>query len=57
MEHCAGLDESLEQTSVCIIDVQGEVVRETKVASDPYALLQFLCCKELGIAGSRQPPR
>ena len=31
MEHYAGLDVSLEQTSVCVVDAQGQVVREAKV--------------------------
>ena len=28
MEHYAGLDVSLELTSVCVVDAQGEIVRE-----------------------------
>ncbi len=31
MEHYAGLDVSLELTSVCVVDVQGRVVRVAKV--------------------------
>lgn len=50
MEHYAGLDVSLEQTSVCIVDLQGEIVREAKVASDPDALVQFFCSQDLKIA-------
>ena len=46
MEHYAGLDVSLEQTSVCVVDAQGEVVREAKVASEPEALVGFLCAHE-----------
>ena len=42
MEHYAGLDVSLELTSVCIVDAQGQVVREAKVASEPEALISFL---------------
>lgn len=42
MEHYAGLDVSLELTSVCLIDSQGQVVREAKVASEPEALIRFL---------------
>ena len=42
MEHYAGLDVSLELTSVCIVDAQGEIVREAKVASEPEALIGFL---------------
>jgi transposase len=50
VEHYAGLDVSLEQTSVCVVDVQGHVVREAKVASEPEALIRFLGCQELAIA-------
>lgn len=42
MEHQAGLDVSLELTSVCLVDSQGQVVREAKVASEPEALIRFL---------------
>ena len=40
MEHYAGLDVSLKLTSVCIVDAQGRVVRETKVPSDPEDLVR-----------------
>ena len=46
MEHYAGLDVSLEQTSVCVVDLQGQVVREAKVTSEPEALVCFLCAHE-----------
>ncbi len=35
MEHYAGLDVSLELTSVCIVDAQGGIACEAKVASEP----------------------
>ena len=41
MEHYAGLDVSLELTSVCIVDVQGAITRETKVASHPDDLVGY----------------
>ena len=40
MEHYAGLDVSLKLTSVCIVDGQGQIVRETKVSSDPEDLVR-----------------
>ena len=42
MEHFAGLDVSVKETSVCIVDDTGKIVREVKVASEPEALLAVL---------------
>jgi transposase len=42
MDHCAGLDVSVNETSVCIVDDTGRIVREVKVASEPAALLAVL---------------
>ena len=39
MDHFAGLDVSVKETSVCIVDDTGKIVREVKVASEPEALL------------------
>jgi transposase len=41
MEHFAGIDVSLEQRSVCVVDGAGKIVREAKVASEPEALVGF----------------
>jgi transposase len=42
MDHFAGLDVSVKETSVCIVDDAGKIVREVKVASEPEALLAVL---------------
>jgi transposase len=42
MDHFAGLDVSVNETSVCIVDDTGRIVREVKVASEPDALLPVL---------------
>ena len=42
MDHFAGLDVSVKETSVCIVDDTGRLVREVKVASEPEALLPVL---------------
>jgi len=42
MDHFAGLDVSVNETSVCIVDDKGKIVREVKVASEPEALLAVL---------------
>ena len=41
MTYFAGLDVSLEWTSVCVVDGDGQIVREAKVLSEPDALMAF----------------
>jgi transposase len=41
MNHYAGIDVSLEASSVCVIDGSGKIVREAKVASEPEALIAW----------------
>jgi transposase len=42
MDHFSGLDVSVKETSICIVDDTGRIVREAKVASKPEALLKVL---------------
>ena len=42
MEHYAGIDVSLELSSVCVVDAKGKIIREAKVTSAPDALVDFL---------------
>src|SRR5258708_39147364 len=42
MDHFAGLDVSVKETSICVVDDAGKIVREVKVASEPEALLAVL---------------
>src|SRR6516164_1072890 len=42
MAYFAGLDVSVKETSICIVDDAGNIVREARVASEPEALLQVL---------------
>jgi transposase len=51
MERYAGIDVSLERSSVCVVDGMGQIVRETKVASEPEALVGFF--RQLGVAVTR----
>jgi uncharacterized membrane protein len=37
MEYFAGLDVSLEETSICVVDEAGRIVRELRAASEPEA--------------------
>jgi len=41
MEHYAGIDVSVKESSVCIVDATGKLVREVKVASEPEVLLRY----------------
>ena len=51
MEHFAGIDVSLEMSSVCVVDATGRIVREAKVASEPEALIAWF--RGLGIDVTR----
>jgi transposase len=51
MEHYAGIDVSLESSSVCVVDASGKIVRESKVASEPAALIGWFAT--LGFALAR----
>jgi len=49
MEHYAGLDVSIKETSVCVIDGTGRVVREVKVPTEPEAILAVLSDEDFNI--------
>jgi hypothetical protein len=42
MDHFARFYVSVKETSVCVVDDTGRIVREVKVASEPEALLPVL---------------
>jgi transposase len=42
MEHYVGLDVSLKQTAICIVDGTGKIQREGVVHSDPEAIAAFI---------------
>src|SRR5258708_400573 len=50
MDHYAGIDVSLECSSVCVVDASGKIVRETKVASEPEALISWFGSLGFGLA-------
>src|SRR5919205_3819516 len=41
MQYYAGIDVSLERSSVCVVDASGKILREAKVASEPEALIAW----------------
>jgi transposase len=51
MEHYAGIDVSLEYSSVCVVDASGKIVREAKVASEREALVAWFA--SLGLSMTR----
>lgn len=50
MQYYIGLDVSLKETSVCIIDANGDITKEGKVFSDPDSITTFLGTLNLDIA-------
>ena len=53
MEYYVGLDVSLKQTSICVVDQAGLVVREGVVDSDPEAISVFVI--KGGTGGTDRP--
>ena len=51
MDHYAGIDVSLEYSSVCVVNASGKIVREGKVLSEPDALISWF--GSLGLELSR----
>ena len=51
MSHYAGLDVSLEETAICVVDGTGRIVKETRAPSEPEALVAAL--RETGLAFER----
>lgn len=50
MVYYAGIDVSLECSSVCVIDGSGKIIREAKVASEPEALIGWFTSLGLALA-------
>src|SRR5271166_5598957 len=41
MDYYAGIDVSLEASSVCVVDASGKIVKEAKLSSEPEALIAW----------------
>jgi transposase len=41
VDYYAGIDVSLKESSVCVVDAKGKVVREVKIASEPEVLVRY----------------
>jgi transposase len=50
MKHYAGIDVSLELSRVCVVDGEGKLVGEGKVASEPSALIGWFASSGLAVA-------
>src|SRR5450759_5262553 len=50
MDYYAGIDVSLEASSVCVVDANGKILREAKVLGEPEALIGWFCGLEHGLA-------
>src|SRR5215211_8804822 len=42
MKHSVGLDVSVKETAICVVDEGGKIVRETKVATEPETIITLL---------------
>jgi transposase len=50
MKHYVGLDVSLKETAICVVDENGVVIREGKAFSDPEAIIAWLNESGLSVA-------
>jgi len=50
MDYYAGIDVSLEWSSVCVVDAAGKITRESKVLSEPEALIAWFGALGFGLA-------
>jgi len=50
MDYYAGIDVSLEASSLCVVDASGKTVKETKVSSEPETLIAWFKALPFGLA-------
>ena len=51
MGYYAGIDVSLESSSLCVVDATGRIVREAKIVTEPEALVGWF--HRLGVEPKR----
>jgi transposase len=49
MKYFAGLDVSLEETAICVVDETGLIVKEVRAISEPDALVAILLGLDLAL--------
>ena len=49
MKHHAGLDVSVKETAICVVDEAGKIVREAKVATEPGTIMGVLSTEDLAV--------
>src|SRR5512135_2496064 len=50
MDYYAGIDVSLESSSLCVVDASGKIVKEAKLSSEPEALIAWFKGLPFGLA-------
>ena len=56
MAHFAGLDVSIEETAICVVDDQGTVLLQCAVATEPEAIAEALAPFAAGCGASATRP-
>lgn len=58
MKYYAGLDVSIQETSICIVDQEGKIMKERKVESAPGPIINFFndCAFEISKIGLEAGP-
>ncbi len=55
MELYVGMDVSLKETSICVVDGKGEIVSEGTVISEPAAIAAFIKAHSASVSRRARP--
>ena len=50
MDYYAGIDVSLEASSLCVVDASGKIVKDAKLSNEPEALIGYFKALRLSLA-------